>query len=112
MNEHWSDFHKGTLTPIHCRRSIDSPDKVRAAGLKVGDVIVGRESSIPITHTHHAWWSELRMTLRYLGSTVCVWDAERRSHERPEFRSVGERSSTTDYRDWYLFEPDGVDGTA
>jgi hypothetical protein len=72
-------------------------------GLKVGDVIVGREGGgDPVT----GWWKEQRLTLRYLGEQCCVWKAEWRNKALPEFRDEGESADwTLSCRNWYIVRP-------
>lgn len=75
-------------------------DQAREMGLKVGDVIVGREGGgDPVT----GWWQEQRLTLRYLGEQCCVWKSEWSNKAIPEFRNDGESANwTLSCRDWYL----------
>jgi hypothetical protein len=72
-------------------------------GLKVGDVIVGREGrGDPAT----GWWQEQRLTLRYLGEQRCVWKSEWSNKALTEFRDDGESANwTLSCRDWYLVRP-------
>jgi len=78
-------------------------DQAREMGLKVGDVIVGREGGgDPVT----GWWQEQRLTLRYLGEQCCVWKSEWRNKAITEFRDEGESANwTLSFRDWYLVRP-------
>ena len=71
-------------------------DQVREMGLKVGDVIVGREG-------RNGWWGEQRLTLLYIGEQICVWRSENRTDSQPEFQDCGEAAGWgLECRDWYL----------
>ena len=72
-------------------------DQAREMGLKVGDIIIGREGG---GDPETGWWQEVELTLRYLGEQCCVWKVARRSKIDPAFRD-GEESSnwTLDCRD-------------
>ena len=78
-------------------------DQAREMGLKVGDVIVGREGGgDPVT----GWWQEQRLTLLYLGEQCCVWKSEWSNKAITEFRDDGESANwTLSCRDWYLVRP-------
>jgi hypothetical protein len=78
-------------------------DQVREIGLKVGDVIVGREGG---GDPETGWWQEQRLTLRYIGEQCCVWKSEWSNKANPEFRDDGESANwTLSCRDWYLVRP-------
>ena len=78
-------------------------DQAREMGLKVGDVIVGREGG---GDPETGWWQEQRLTLRYIGEQCCVWKCEWRNKANPEFRDDGESANwTLSCRDWYLVRP-------
>ena len=76
-------------------------------GLKVGDVIIGREGGEdPVT----GWWQEQRLTLRYLGEQCCVWKSEWRNKANIEFHDYGESADwILSSRDWYLVKPSASD---
>lgn len=78
-------------------------DQAREMGLKVGDVIVGREGG---GDPETGWWQEQRLSLLYLGEQCCVWKSEWRNKAITEFRDDGESSNwTLSCRDWYLVRP-------
>jgi hypothetical protein len=69
-------------------KSRDSADQCREMGIKVGDVIEGREGA-------GDWWSESRLTLLFLGAEVAVFSEQRRSSERLEWQDDGESGHWT-----------------
>ena len=78
-------------------------DQAREMGLKVGDVIVGREGGGDL---EAGWWKEERLTLLYLGVQCCVWKDEWRNSAIAEFRDDGESAAwTLSSRDWYRVGP-------
>ncbi len=78
-------------------------DQVREMGLKVGDVIVGREGG---GHPETGWWQEQRLTLKYIGGQCCVWKSEWSNKALTKFREDGESANwTLSCRDWYLVKP-------
>jgi len=74
---------------------INVAEQAREMGIKVGDVIVGREGG-------DDWWQEQRLKLVYLGKKCCVWETEWRSNQEPNFRpAIEECSWDLSCRDWY-----------
>ena len=72
-------------------------------GLKVGDVIVGREGG---GDPETGWWQEQRLTLKYIGEQCCVWKSEWSNKALTKFRDDGESANwTLSCRDWYLVRP-------
>ena len=60
-------------------------DQAREMGLKVGDVIVGREGGgDPVS----GWWQEQRLTLLYLGAQCCVWKSKWRNKALTHFATM------------------------
>lgn len=94
----------GNLIRIKRSHARHVADQAREMGLKVGDVIVGREGGgDPVI----GWWQEQRLTLRYLGEQCCVWKKEWRNKAISEFRDDGECANwTLSCRDWYLVNPE------
>jgi hypothetical protein len=75
-------------------------DQVRELGLQIGDVIVGREGSDE--DGYRPWWNENRLTLKYIGNQLCVWDLERRSDLHQTFTLKKEESNwNLTCREWY-----------
>lgn len=95
--------HGGCIQRLVRPSSIHVADQAREMGLKVGDVIVGREGGgDPVT----GWWQEQRLTLLYLGQQCCVWKSEWRNKAITTFRDEGESASWgLGARDWYLILP-------
>ncbi len=78
-------------------------DQARFMGLKVGDVIVGREGGGE--NLSSCWWQEEMLTLKYIGDRCCVWDAKWRNRALDTFRNDGETASwDLSARDWYLVD--------
>lgn len=78
-------------------------DQAREMGLKVGDMIVGREGG---GDPETGWWQEQRLTLLYLGEQCCVWKSEWRNKALSAFRDDGESANwSLTCRDWYLCGP-------
>lgn len=79
---------------------LTAADQAREMGLKVGDVIVGREGA---GGPESGWWDESRLTLRFLGQHCCVWGLEKRTKHVPIFTEGMEISDLRlNCRDWYL----------
>lgn len=95
------DSWNAKLTKLTCPCELEySPvaEQARAMGLKVGDVIVGREFRA-CSH----WWQETRLTLVWMGQSVCVWKTESRNKALPEFHGDREKADwELANRDWYL----------
>jgi hypothetical protein len=98
--------HCGILVPLPRPKTRHAADQAREMGLRVGDVIVGREGG---GDPQTGWWSESRLRLLYLGKQCCVWKAEVSRKLHPEFRDEGEATNwTLAHRDWYLIK--SIDG--
>jgi hypothetical protein len=95
--------HVGYLQRLIRPSSRHVADQAREMGLKVGDVIVGREGGgDPV----NGWWKEQRLTLKYIGEQCCVWKVEWSNKAITEFRDDGESANwTLSCRDWYLVRP-------
>jgi len=95
-----TSFHGGNLQRLIRPRWKPVAEQARDMGIKVGDIIVGREGG---GEAETGWWREQRLTLIYMGEQCCVWKSEWRSKSLPIFYDKGESTSwTLDSRDWYL----------
>ena len=95
--------HGGCLQRLVRPSARHVADQAREMGLKVGDVIVGREGG---GDPENGWWQEQRLTLRYIGEQCCVWKSEWSNKALTRFRDDGESASwTLNSRDWYRVGP-------
>ena len=98
-----STVNGGRLRRLVRPRSRYVADQAREMGLKVGDVIVGREGG---GDPETGWWQEQRLTLLYLGTQCCVWRSEGRNNALSNFRDEGEAANwSLTCRDWYRCGP-------
>ena len=73
-------------------------EDVRAFGLKIGDIIVGKEGG-------DGWWNETRLTLLWIGKEKCVWKHQWRGNHGPinGWHDDGEKANwTLSCREWFL----------
>lgn len=80
---------------------METADKCRAMGLKVGDTIEGREGDEKGT-----WWDVTRLTLLWLGQATAVWSQTHINHMNPEWSAPKEESHwCLDFRNWRKVTP-------
>ena len=80
-------------------KGLCAADDARAAGLQVGDTIIGKESG-PGTYGA-TWWNETCLKLIFLGEHVCVWRVKSRSHLDENWVDGGESARwNLSCRDW------------
>jgi len=73
--------------------------QVKALSLKVGDVIIGRQSSLNDS------WSETKLKILWVGEDVAVFEEWNRCSEYRCWRRYGERADwQLDCRDWEIVE--------
>lgn len=73
-------------------------EQLAEMGLRVGDVIVGREAG-------HGWWHEEELTVLCVGKVSAFFGIRRRNHLRPEWHEDGEASAwTLSCRKWFKKE--------
>lgn len=73
-------------------------DEARELGLKIGDIIRGKEGG-------EDWWNEARLTLLWIGDSVCVWRKQWRNKGGPSvgWYDEGEAANwTLSCREWFL----------
>ena len=77
----------------------DVAEQCRALGLKIGDIIIGREQSTD-------YWHEAELTLLWLGSSTAVFQERSRAIDNPEWSKPIESGDwSLAYRDWYKVPP-------
>lgn len=82
--------------PLAMPASTTCADQAREMGLTVGDIIWGREQ-------YREHWNVARLTLLWIGKTVCVWDVESNNSTRNSWEHKGESGNwTLDCRKWIL----------
>lgn len=78
-------------------------DQARLMGLKIGDIIVGREGGGE--DMQNCWWREHLLKLKFIGDRCCVWGVKWRSKALDTFFDDVERANwDLRSRDWYLVE--------
>ena len=86
------------LVRLGCPHGDNCADEARELGLKVGDIIRGKEGG-------NDWWNEARLTLLWIGDSVCVWRKQWRNKAGPSagWYDEGEAANwTLSCREWFL----------
>jgi hypothetical protein len=78
-------------------------DEIKAFGLKVGDVIRGKEGA-------NGWWHEVRLTVLWIGETEVVYRKQWRANHHPDgWHDEGETANfTLSCREYYLEENNAI----
>ena len=77
-------------------RSRSCAAQCREMGVVVGDTIVGRETYA------NGDWSEVKLTVLFIGRDKCVFETERRNNYSPRWIGDGESADwALECRDWY-----------
>ena len=81
------------------KTSDDVAEQCRALGLKIGDIIIGREQGTD-------YWHEAELTLLWLGNNTAVFQERSRAIDNPEWSKPIESGDwSLAYRDWYKVPP-------
>ena len=87
------------MIPLPFAPNGDVADQIRALGLKVGDVIVGREQA-------GNYWNERRLTLLWFGKREAAWSLTARGSAEPEWAFKGESVNwNLSSRRWFKAKP-------
>lgn len=82
---------------------MNTAQRARKMGLKVGDTIKGRAA-----RPDGSGWHEARLTLLWIGKTECMWRVRTRTSEMPHWGHAEESSDwLLEYRKWVKIKSTG-----